>query len=63
MEELEKCPCCGHEAKIIKGIGLFNVSVKVKCGNCGLQTMEYVSGSVADAKILAVSAWNRRTGE
>ena len=63
MEELKNCPCCGHEAKIIKGIGLFNVSVKVKCGNCGLQTMDYVSGSAADAKILAVSAWNRRIRE
>lgn len=59
MDELKRCPCCGHKAKLLEH--RFNElppTYGVECTACSLSTWQFW-GRKEDAK----KAWNTRVKE
>ena len=60
MKELERCPFCGGEAKLMRGYAGVEKMSYVKCAHCGAQTDKFVISTEYAADTLAAEAWNGR---
>lgn len=62
LQELNHCPFCGCEAKLMHGFDGMEKASYVKCVYCGAQTAKFVISTEYAADALAAEAWNGRAG-
>jgi transcription elongation factor Elf1 len=54
--QINRCPKCGKEPKMIAHPGILVARMEIRCDSCGLSTKQCISVTEAVAK------WNEMTG-